>query len=222
MIAHLPLLVVASLAAIQIVNVAYVELISPVDITTPLPLRILVGAAGPIVAIVVTLVIGEIAGGWAARRDRPRRPIRSRAPSPAGFGDLVDRPRVGAPARRSSRPALLVLDLAAMLAAVDLAWTIARSRLVDIPPAPVETGLALASFAATWFLALLVTGLIDAWRSVAMTFEAERRAAAGTAGDRRCRGPRGHGWRPGWAGQSGDRPDRRPGDWSAGSPGGSL
>ena len=108
-----------------------------------------------------------------------------------------------------------------MLAAVD-------AGLDDRPePAPrsrrrrVAIGLALASFGATWCLALLVTGLIDAWRSVAMTFEAERRLAAARpatvdAGT--------------WRARTGPRPDgtfgassgRRPGDWSADNPGGSL
>jgi len=218
-IAHIPLLVVASLAAIQIVSVVYVELISPVDITTPLPVRILVGAAAPTVAILVALVIGEIAGGWAARAIvlDARSVLRAVM---AGFGDLVDRPASALlPALLTT--GLLVLDLAAMLAAVDLAWTIARSRLVDIPPAPVETGLALASFAATWFLALLVTGLIDAWRSVAMTFEAERRAAAERPATVDAEDPAGTDG-SGVGGTIGGSTGRRPGDWSAGSPGGSL
>lgn len=218
-IAHIPLLVVGSLAAIQIASVVYVELITPVDITTPLPIRILVGAAGPIVAILVALVLGEIAGGWAARaivldaRSVPRA-------VGSGFGDLLDRPGSALlPALLTT--GLLILDLAAMLAAVDLAWTIARSRLVDIPLSPVETGLALASFAATWFLALLVTGLIDAWRSVAMTFEAERRAAAERPATVDAEHPSGADG-SGVGGTIGGSTGRRPGDWSAGNPGGSL
>jgi hypothetical protein len=108
-----------------------------------------------------------------------------------------------------------------MLAVVDLAWTIARSRLVDIPPAPVPTGLALASFAATWFLALLVTGLIDAWRSVAMTFEAERRAAVERPATVDAGDPSGVD-ASGLGGTIGGSTGRRPGDWSAGGEGGSL
>ena len=75
------------------------------------------------------------------------------------------------------------------------------------------------SFAAIWCLALLVAGLIDAWRSVAMTFEAERLAALAHAAEPA----------PGWArmgrsvgGTFGASGDGRPGDWSAGSGGGSL
>ena len=180
-LAHIPLLVVASLAAIQIVNVVYVELISPVDVATPLPSK---SSSGP--------PARSWRSSWPSSSARSRVAEAARAivldarsvprAVVAGFGDLVDRPASALlPALITT--GLLILDLAAMLAAVDLAWTIARSRLVDIPPAPVETGLALASFAATWFLALLVTGLIDAWRSVAMTFEAEHQAGGGTAGD---------------------------------------
>jgi len=219
LVAHLPLLVVASLATIQIVNVTYAELIRPEDISTPLPLRILGGAALPIAAIVLTLVLGEIAGGWAARAIVLDGRSVLRAVT-AGFDDLVERPRSTLlPALLTT--AVLALDLAAVLAIVDLAWTLARTRLADIPPAPVETGLALASFAATWFLALLVTGLIDAWRSVAMTFEAERRAAATRPAGTGIAGPSGPD-SAGVGGTFGGSPDRRPGDWSAGPEGGSL
>ncbi len=204
LLAHVPLVVVAALGSVAIVNVAYVELTSPFEVATPLPIRIVAGAAGPIAAIVVAWVVGELAGGLAARRivldDEPV--LRALG---GGYSDLVARPR------SSTLPALLTMlilaaDLAAMLAAVDLSWTAARARLVEIPADPVATGLALASFAASWCLALLVAGLIDAWRGVAMTFEAERRRALAGLPD----------------GTYGASAHRRPGDWSAQDEGGSL
>jgi hypothetical protein len=216
LLAHIPLVIVAALGSIQIVGVAYVELTSPVEVVTPLPLRIVGGAIGPILAIVAAWVIGEIAGGLAARSVVLGGSSVLRSVS-RGFGDLVSHPR-SALLPGLLTTGVLVLDLAAMLAAVDLAWTIARSRLVEIPAAPVAIGLALASFAAMWCLALLVSGLIAAWRSVTMTFEAERVAAV--EGLRRSRpdGPDGRSV----AGTFGSPASSRPGDWSAHNGGGSL
>ena len=204
LLAHVPLVAVAAFGSVAIVNVAYVELTSPFEVVTPLPIRIVAGAAGPIAAIVVAWVVGELAGGLAARRivledDSVLRAVRG------GYTDLVTTPR------SSTLPGLLTTlilaaDLAAMLAAVDLSWTAARARLVEIPADPVAIGLALASFAASWFLALLVAGLIDAWRGVAMTFEAERRRVSAASTD----------------GTYGASAHRRPGDWSAQDEGGSL
>lgn len=215
LLAHVPLVVVAALGSVAIVNVAYVELTSPFEVVTPLPIRILAGAAGPIGAIVVAWLIGELAGGLAARRivlddQSVLRAVRG------GYVDLVARPG------SSTLPALLTtlvlgVDLAAMLAAVDLSWTAARARLVEIPADPVAIGLALASFAASWCLALLVAGLIDAWRGVAMTFEAERRRVLSTSAD----GAQGSGSAT-EDGTYGASVHRRPGDWSAQDEGGSL
>ncbi len=215
LLAHLPLAVAAALGSVAIVNVAYIELTSPFEVATPLPIRIAAGAAGPIAAIVVAWLVGELAGGLAARRivledDSVLGAVRG------GYADLVTRPR------SATLPALittliLAADLAAMLAAVDLSWTAARARLVELPPDPVAIGLALASFAASWCLALLVAGLIDAWRGVSMTFEAERRRVAAASAEG-ADGPES----ATEGGTYGASVHRRPGDWSAQDEGGSL
>jgi hypothetical protein len=208
LLAQLPLAIAILLGSLRIVDVTYRELTAPADISIALPLRVVTGAIGPIVAIVVAWLIGEIAGGWAARRIVLGGGSVVESVT-GGYGDLLSRPR------SSLLPSLLTtgvlaLDLAAMLAAVDLAWTAARERL--------GIGLALASFAAIWTLALLVAGLIDAWRSVAMTFEAERLAALADASERHPDGSDGRSV----GGTFGASGNRRPGDWSAGDGGGSL
>ena len=75
-----------------------------------------------------------------------------------------------------------------------------------------------------WALALVVTGLIAAWRSVAMTFEAER--VASLAGRVRSRDEREATGAEGGSGPEGGTfgapTGRRPGDWSADDRGGSL
>jgi hypothetical protein len=212
LVAHIPFAIVLALGSIQIIDVIYAELVNPSDVLTPLPIRVVRSTVGPLVVMLVALVIGEITGGLAARR------IALGGGSVLGsvsraYGDLFGRPR------STLLPALLTtvilgLELAAMLAAVDLAWTTARAQLVQIPTEPLATGLALASFAAAWCLALLVTGLIDAWRSVAMTFEEERVAAVAEA--------RAAQLSAGAGGTYGASTHRRPGDWSTHNPGGSL
>jgi hypothetical protein len=212
LIAHVPFVIALALGSVQIVNVAIVELTAPSEIVTPLPVRIVTGAVGPLLVIVAALVVGEATGGLAARR------IVAGGGSVLGsvshaYRDLVARPRSTAlPALLTT--GVLALDLAAMLAIVELGWTAARTQLVQIPADAVGIGLSLASFAAAWVLALLVTGLIDAWRSVAMTFEEERVAAVAET--------RAAGAGAAMGGTFGASSNRRPGDWSAGNPGGSL
>ena len=215
-VAHVPLVVAIALGSMAIVGVTYIELTNPSEIVTPLPLRIVAGAIGPILAIIVTWLVGEVAGGIAARRIVIAHESVLRAVG-GGYADLLFRPR------SSLLPALLTagvlaVDLGAMLAAVALAWTTTRARLADIPADPVAIGLALASFAAAWCLALVVAGLIDSWRSVAMTFEVERALATEES-------PADHPEvRDGAAGGGtfGASTHHRPGDWSAGNEGGSL
>ncbi len=179
LVAHVPLAISLALGSVQVVNVAYVELTSPLDVITPLPLRVVRGALAPLIAIVIAWLIGEIVGGLAARR------IVLGGQSVAGavvraIGDVLG----GAPGSVFSAgltTAILVLDVGATLAAVALAWTATRGQLADLLPDPLALGLALMTLAAAWCLALVVTGLTAAWRSVAMTFEAERSAAARAA-----------------------------------------
>ena len=212
LIAHVPFAIALALGSVQVVNAAYLELTAPAEVATPLFLRVVRGALGPILVILAALVVGEVTGGLAARRiiagDGSVLGSVSRA-----YRDLVARPRSTAlPALLTT--AVLALDLAAVLAIVELGWTAARTQLTQIPADAVGIGLGLASFAAAWVLALLVTGMIDAWRSAAMTFEEERVAAVAEA--------RATGTGRAVDGTFGASPNRRPGDWSAGNPGGSL
>jgi hypothetical protein len=215
LVAHIPLAVIASIASVGIVNVTYAELVNPSDVGVALPMRIIREAAGPIVAIVFAWAVGELAGGIAARRMVVGGESIVRAVLGA-YGDLFGRPRSSLPAVTTL--VVLGIDLAAMLAVVDLAWALTRGRFAELPTDTSDTVIALIAFAAAWCLALVVAGLISAWRSVAMTLEADRAAIAagapsvvpGVDPDREA------------AGTIGASTHRRPGDWSAGSSSGSL
>ena len=211
LLAHIPTAVALGLGSIRIGSVAYFELTSPFEVTTPLVLRVLQGAMGPIVAIVIVWLFGEIVGGLAARR------IVLDDVSIAGglrgaIGAIVRRPLATlVPALGTSL--VLAIDVAALLGVVAFAWAELRDRLLDALADRSTLGVALVAFVATWVGALAITGLIDAWRGAAMTFEAERAAVAAMLGADTAPDP---------GGTFGASPGRRPGDWSAGDRGGSL
>ena len=68
LIASVPLALVLALGSIRLVLVTYRELTSPLDVSTPLALRVLRGAPEVVVAVVVAWMLAEIVGAMAARR----------------------------------------------------------------------------------------------------------------------------------------------------------
>jgi hypothetical protein len=218
LVALIPMAVALAFGSVQIFGVAYRELINPSD-AGPIVLRVISGAVAPVAVIAVLWILGEIVGGMAVRRivlddtavvDAV---LRSSA-------DLVARPAGGLLAPLVTT-AVLIVDLGAVLAVVMIVWTEVRARLIHSGDDPLATALALVTLGAAWCLALLVTGLIGAWRSAAMTFERER--ATGVAAARTTVGgdPRSQAG-PSSDGTIGGSPHGRPGDWSADDPGGSL
>ena len=215
LLALAPLVFVAGLGSVQIAAVTYRELVNPTD-AGPIVIRVLTGASGPVVAIVIAWILGELVGGIAVRR------IVLGGESVVGAVlraaiDLVRRPRAALVAPLATI-AILVIDLAAVLAVVVLVWTEVRTRLIRPLDEPLATGLAVATLGAAWCLALLVTGLIDAWRSVAMTFDLERTAAV----RERAAADGGGSGSGSSAGTIGASTHPRPGGWSADDRGGSL
>lgn len=175
LISLVPLAVVAGLGSVAIVNVAYRELVNPSD-SGPVVVRVLAGASGPVAAIVAAWVLGELVGGGAVRR------IVLLGDSVLGSVgraavDLVRRP-IGSLVAPLATIAVLALDLTAVLLVVAIVWSDIRDRLVDPRSDPLAATLTLVTFAGAWCLALAVTGLVTTWRSVAMSFETDRAAAA--------------------------------------------
>lgn len=211
LLGHVPTALVLGIGSVRIANVAYVELTSPFEVVTPLVLRVIGGAAAPIGAIVVVWLLGEIIGGLAARRI-----VLAGASLLGGLrgavGDVLRRP-LATLAPAIGIALVVAIDLAALLGAVSFVWSQARERLLDSLPNGGPLAVALLAFGGTWVGALALTGLIAAWRSAAMTFEAERAVVAGAVRT----GPD-----PDHGGTFGASPGRRPGDWSTGDRGGSL
>jgi len=214
-LAHVPLIVTTALGSISIVNVTYTELVDPFEVATPLPWRIVRGAAGPIIAIAIAWLMGEVAGGLAARRIVVDGASIIRSVLRA-YGELVVRPW-SALLPNLVTVGVLVVEVASMVGAIALLWTAARSRLAEIPKDWTAVVIALAAFAATWCLSLVIAGIVSAWRSVAMTLEADRAAIEAGADSVEAADDD-----PDRSGTIGASTHRRPGDWSAGRPGGSL
>ena len=175
LVALVPAAVVAGLGSIAIGDVVYTELVNPSG-TGPIVLRVLAGATAPSAAIVVAWILGEIVGGHAARRVVLQDESVLGAVGRAAL-DLVRHP-LGHLLAPLVTIVVLALDLAAVLLTVSTVWSDVRDRLVRPFDDVLATSLTLATFAGAWLFALVVTGLIASWRSVAMTFEEERAAAA--------------------------------------------
>ncbi|MBA2382820.1 MAG: hypothetical protein H0V73_11985 [Chloroflexi bacterium] len=218
LLALVPLAVAIGIGSVRILNATYAELTNPSDASS-IVIRVIARASATVAVIAIVWIVGEIVGGMAVRRV-----VLGDESAPGAVGrsalDLVRRPG-GALLAPVATTAVLVVDLLAVLTVVAIVWGQVRERVVHLLADPVATGLSLATLGAGWCLALLVTGLIDAWRSVAMTLEAERAAVAREArsGPPRDADPdRG----PIDDGTIGASTHRHPGDWSAQDRGGSL
>jgi hypothetical protein len=211
LLAHIPTALVLGIGSVRIASVAYIELTNPFEVATPLVLRVIAGAAAPVSAIVAVWLLGEIVGGLAARRmvlggaallGSLRRAV----------GDLVRRP-AGTLVPALGTTLVFAVDLLALLAATAFVWGQVREQLVGPLTEPMTLTVSLLAFGGTWVGALALTGLIDCWRSAAMTFESERALVAGAVRT---------GSDPDQGGTFGASRGRRPGDWSTGDEGGSL
>jgi hypothetical protein len=218
LLALVPMLIAIAVGSFEILSVTYRELVNPSD-ASPIVLRVVSGAAAQLAIIVVAWVLGELVGGMAVRRIvLGGEPIVGAVLRSAV--DLVRRP-LGSLLAPLGVTVILVIDLVAVLMVVAIVWTHVRIRLIQPLEDPGGTSLALVTLGAGWCLALLVTGLIEAWRSVAMTFEAER-VAAGPV-DRAAVSHEGQSHPDASGGGTIGAPEhRRPGDWSAADRGGSL
>ncbi|MFL5771022.1 MAG: hypothetical protein ACJ765_13180 [Chloroflexota bacterium] len=215
LIAWLPLALALGFGVAQIVEATYVELTRPVDVVTPIAVRVAREVAGVFGLILVTWIVGEVMGGVATRGIVLGRGAQSRS--------LAGSLRTGASGPLSwlvpwlATSAALVIVFGFTLAAAAAAWTRAVDALSRRAIDPVATGTTLLLFVGLWLAAMFLGGVGLAVRGAAQTFEYVRRSPAG---------------RPNAADQAisaGDAPGTfgaptrsRPGDWSRDDEGGSL
>jgi hypothetical protein len=181
LVAWLPFVAALAVGLVRIVAVTYVELTRPVEVESPLALRVALGAAGELAVIAVAWLLGELVGGLATKRI-----VLDDAPAGrallAAVRDVVRRPG------STLLPwlvttALLATILGGTVGAASVAWSRISVALSDSPTDATTVAISLLTFVAIWLAALILGGLFAAVRGSVMTFEHVRvRARTGTFG----------------------------------------
>lgn len=166
LLAHLPLGVALAWGAARLVAITYRELTNPFDVATPLVWRVLRASPEVVVAIVLTLMVGQTLGAIAARRI---------ALGGGGiFGALGE-----ALSTVLRRPLTVLADF--WLPTLALALALAPSALaaasaadvvraaMSSPADPARLFLAVVLFVSLWIVGLALTGVICAWRAAVWT-----------------------------------------------------
>lgn len=186
LVAHLPLAFGLAWSATRVVDAAYRELSRPLDVTTPIALRVLGSVPEVFALVVLTWVAGQIVGAVAARRV-------------VLIGSSVGGGLRAALAECIRRPlqslVLFVVPLTALLAvllptaaATTSTWD--RTRVAIAESVGALEGIAtVCLFVGLWLGGLVLVSMVCAWRAAAWTLDAEQRTFGVT-------------------------PPVRPGDWS--------
>jgi hypothetical protein len=203
LVAHAPLGAALAWGAARIGQAGYRELVNPLEVVSPLAVRVIAAVPDAVALVLVTWLIGEAAGGLAARHfvlggGSPGRSLRQ------GYLDLVR--------YRSSLATLvlttfgLLVTLVPSVVAAGVGWSWARVMLLGgaLPP---EAVAAIVLFVVLWLGGLVLAAGVAAWRSYAWTAEWLRRRV-------------GSGWDAGTVaghevGTIGGSGSPRPGGWSS-------
>jgi hypothetical protein len=162
LLAHAPTGIGIIWGSVRLVDVAYRELTSPADVTTPIVVRVLAGAPEVSVVLLLAWAMGEIVGGLAARRivldgvrvtGALREAISATVRHPIGVVAAFLVPLAG----------LLLVVLPSTLAAA-VAWSAVRVAMRA--PAELIVGtLAVVLFVSLWIVGLLLIAVTAAWRA---------------------------------------------------------
>jgi hypothetical protein len=177
----LPLAGVLTWAANRIYSVAYTELTTPTNLTSPLVLRVIQGAADAVFVVAATWLAAEVIGAIAVRRFLlgGEGVLKSLA---GAFEQLGRRPLTSIGTIAVSYGATLLATLLAMAAtATTFDWCRIAARnenaiRVSVGPAagdarPIVFILAAIALGLAWVVALALSGIASAWRSAAFTGE---------------------------------------------------
>lgn len=213
--AAVPLAIAVGVGTVGIGAATYVELTRPGDVAAPLVLRVAVGAAGHVAAIVIAWAFAEAVGGAASRWIA----IDGAGPAPAVWRatrDLVTKPgSIVVP--WTVVTIVMAVMVWTLLAASGSAWQGLRVAVLTPRTELHVVGLALFSFVGIWLAGLLAAALLGAGRSAVGAFEHIRIAGVAAAEASVAEPPSRS--EPGTFGASGHH---RPGDRSGDDPGGSL
>ncbi len=196
LLAALPLGIALALGSVRLLFVTYRELTSPLDVATPIVVRVLRASPEVVVAVVVAWMVAEIVGAMAARRI---------VLTGAGVGGAL-RHAVATglrdPASTLARFWLPTLALGLVLVASALAgasaWNAVASVLGERSD-PLGILVAVVLFVGLWMVGLVLASVACAWRAAAWTVAEVTRE-----------------------GTFGGYSDRRPGHWQAAHPSATL
>lgn len=183
LLASLPLAVVLALGSIRLVFVTYRELTTPLDVETPIVVRVLAGAPEVVIALVVAWTLAEIVGAVAARRI---------ALTDAGVGTalvhavtILLREPLSSLARFWIPTLVLLVILAPSALAAGTAWGAVGSVLTDQDD-PILLLVTVVAFVCLWIVGLLLIGVVSAWRAAIWTVvEVAREGTFGGSTDSR-------------------------------------
>ena len=165
LLAHAPLAAALAWGALRIGEAGYRELVTPFEVATPLVIRIALAAPEALAVVGVAWLLGEAAGGLAAReivlagRTVPRAVVR-------GWVGLARRPFASLATVIATSLLLAVAVLPGLLAA-GTAWS--RLRMVLYDGRLADLLLPLGVFVALWLGALILAGVATAARSAIWT-----------------------------------------------------
>lgn len=183
LVAHLPTVVALGYAMIRVIGVAYLELTSPGDTTTPLALRVLAQVPDASLLVGITWLVGEAVGGLTTRR------VAAGEPLAAAFGRSIRQvASVRGLATLAATTAALLALLVPYLLAVATAWENVRVALFDDVDA-VLTLTAVVLMVSTWVLGLVLLGALLCWRATAWTVQVAPQSATVTQPTRQASEP---------------------------------
>ena len=166
LVAAVPLAVALALGAIRLVFVTYQELTAPLDVATPIAIRVLRGSLEVVAAVVVTWMLAEIVGALAARRI-----VLAHAGVAAGLRHAV-RVLAHEPVSSLARfwvPSLaLVVVLVPSALAAASAWE-AAGTVLNEGAEPVPLLLTVVAFVGLWIVGLVLIGVVCGWRAAVWT-----------------------------------------------------
>lgn len=172
LVAHLPLVFVLVWGGTRIVDAAYRELSRPVDVTTPIALRVLSSVPEVIALVLITWAGGQIVAAVAARRVVFLGMSAGRSLRVAS-GESIRRPL--------QLIVLFLVPAAALLAVVvptaaAAASTWDRVRIAIAESAGAFEGMVTVSvFVGLWLGGLALVSVVCAWRAAVWTLDAEQR-----------------------------------------------
>lgn len=162
LVAHAPSAAALPWGAIRLIDVAYAELTRPVDVTSPIMLRLFAGAPEVVVVFALFWVFGEVVGGLAARRialggadvgAALRQAVAASIRHPLAIVAAFVIPTVGL---------VFVVTTSSIAAAV--AWSAVRATMRSSDEL-VPGALAVLLFVSLWIVGLLLIAVTASWRA---------------------------------------------------------